>query len=362
MSTDRLWELAGPRVFARGVADALRERCNVLIPTLDARAPSRLGAGLKTFLEGGQQYVYISETNASASLDALRAGWGTGEGMTIPEYCKSLGSIALILVLHPAADFAAWADFMVRWQNVTRQIPTEERPCVVAIGHCPTAHRCRLRTEVALRIFEWDSVVTLADIESLALAEMHRDTARGTVRKVLARIVAEVAQSDASLATYLAKRPPAEIAWPQEAVKRWLSEQYRQELSVPDEIWTEGAVHSHPARITQSAVGQKAIRDWVWRAQASVLMPWSDVHRQRNLHCVSSRLILRNAFGEAVRSVEELELGEIYYQLTCTGPRDDAQRFFIRLRNLRNRIAHRDPLDMNELTTEIAFIEGFSPI
>ena len=362
MSADRLWELAGPRVFARGVENAVRERCNVVVPTLDGRAPSRLGAGLKAFLEGGQQYVCLAETDTAASLEALRVGWGTGEGTTIPDYCQSVGSLTLILVVNAGVDFATWADFMVRWQNGTRQIPAESRPCVVVIGQCPMSERSRLRADVALRITEWDGVVTLADIESLAMAEMRRDSATGTVRKVLARIVAEVAQGDASLATYLAGRPPAEIAWPQQAVKRWLADLHIQQLPVPDEIWVEGAVHRHPAQITQAAEGQKAIRDWVWRAQASVLMPWADVHRQRHLHCVRKRLILENAFGEAVGSVDELEIGEISHQLIRTGPYDDAQRFFFRLKKLRNRMAHRDPLNMNELTSDIAFIESFSPI
>ena len=359
MNDDDLWELAGPRIFARRVEDAMRERSNVLVPTLDGRAPKRLGSGLKSIFDAVQQYHRLSETSTEASLEALRAAWDTGEGSTICDYCKSIGSVTLILVVNSAASFPTWVDFMMRWQDVTRQIGHDAKPCLVVIGQCPASAKSRLRPDVALRIVDWEGVVTLADIESLALARISREVATGTLRRILARIVAEVSHGDVSLATYLAGRPPSEIAWPQESIRRWYQDSIKHQLCVPDEIWFDGSIHPHPASVAQTP---RVIRDWVWRAQSSILMPWADAHRQRHLGELSGRLALVNAFGEPVPTIDELEIGEIYHQLTAAGCRDDAQRFFARLREMRNRMAHRAPFSINELKSTIAFIESFTPI
>jgi len=208
-------------------------------------------------------------------------------------------------------------------------------------------------------VMDWDEVVTKADVESLVLSRMPKSTAQGTLRRVLARTISEVAHGDSTLALYLSERSPTEIALPRIAIETWYRdcvEKYS--ISLPREIWSEGIAQIHPAFVVSESDAQARVRNWVWRAQASVLLPWVDVHRHEHLKAISHLLSEQAGYGEPI-PVSELEVGNIHFQLSGRGGSSRYRELFNRLKSVRNRMAHRDPIGYTELSTVISYVEGF---
>jgi hypothetical protein len=358
MIGDALWELAGPRLFAAEVERALIERLNVFAHSSDARTLPVLASGLRLTL--GVKQHYLQEVQ----LDSWEGDWKTlrqyfeAPGETLEDYCANLGAMSFLLLARTGIAVSRLKELLDRWQHATRMLPKDSRPVLVLVGFCPSIEKAKVKGDVALRPIDWDGFLSLSDIEAFAWPRLKLSgrANHSVLRRMLARVVAEVSQGDADLAVFLCECRCDEIANPEIVVRRWFDRQRAE--TVPAEILVEGEWREHSAHALRSGRAKETIGERVWRAQAAELLPWVEVQRARLVGGLSNRLKLVDGQGNPVGNVRELEVGEVWFQLKEQGRHDQALTVFDRLREIRNKAAHGEVTSFARLVDTLDLLAG----
>ncbi|MDW8260950.1 MAG: hypothetical protein RMJ35_00345 [Phycisphaerales bacterium] len=181
-------------------------------------------------------------------------------------------------------------------------------------------------------------------------------------RKLGAALAAKIALWDPVVADFLLEHEFGELMRPDVPLQEYARLREWHNGSRPNdpmEAWAwgmmdivEGRWRLHPALLL-NGTDSAELRSRVWSAQVSVLMPMLEEERRSLIerHRRHLRLPYRTLWG-LVECAEDLELQHLSKILSAVPQVDPAtQKKARRLGRIRNRLAHLEPLDMNDLDT-----------
>jgi hypothetical protein len=286
--------------------------------------------------------------DVSALAQILEVGSG---GDSLEDLAQRVYSPMVLGVCENGQCAATWFRFLQQIQRVNRDQPLDHRLPIVVIGMMPSLVEDVGATEVGFRQFQWECCISSVDVEAFAMARIPESKASGVLKRVMARIVAEIAHSDVGLAAALCSLNPSDLVMPLEMLSSW--HKPGDELLV----WKDGTKSDHPSIVARRPHGREVIRGWVWEGQCAILLPWVERIRRRHISSLQPLLPERNDYGVGWR---EFEVGDIWWYLAETAPSSDAWTLFCILRDVRNKLAHLSPLNFNDMRNTISLVERLS--
>lgn len=339
-----LWELAGPRLLVRRIGEATGAGKSIVLVTQQAHKVPELGRQLASCLKRSEcPIVHIEPLSEDPIVDLLSIIPGVGEFKTMRTVFERLSDRTLVVA--PDKELSAWSEFMVRFQHAARSYSVIERPRIILVraGSLPVFD------EIILEYHEWDTVVSTPDIESLVQAWLPSKIATGVLRRVLVRTIVEICLSDVDLVREMCALSRGDIANPIGFLEEWGREHGPQIIP----IWIDGLQRSHVLKDLTANNFRRHVHNRLWKAQASVLLPWVEEQRQIFLPMLDKILPEKDNFG-VPRS--EFEIGPVCYWLKTRFPTHHLMPLFDRCRKIRNHMAHLGFFSFDELYADIAFI------
>lgn len=344
-----LWELAGPRLFVRRIGEATLAGKSIVLLTRQSHAVPALGQQLAGCLTRAEYPTsYVDPLSHEPIADLLAVIPGEIGPKTMRTVFERLADRTLVVA--PIANQSGWFDFMSRFQHAARSYPAMDRPRIIMVreGSAPVSD------DVAVEYHEWDLVVSSADIESLVQAWIPPKFADSVLRQVLVRTIVEIGLSDVDLVHDLCVLSRREVASPIGFLEGWA----RINGSHPDPIWIDGTVRDHVLKETTGDEFRRRVYHRLWKAQAKVLLPWVEEGRQTFLPKLYNVLPEMDDYG-VERS--DFEIGPICFWLRTRNPTNPYFPLFERFRKIRNHLAHLRFFPLDELTSDISFIEKYVP-
>ena len=204
--------------------------------------------------------------------------------------------------------------------------------------------------EVALVCHDFRGVVDTLDLFVFALWKARVGIKRREHRALLAHTVAQVAQWDCLLAEELLALPLDQALSPDGTLQQYARD--RGWTAETSRCWEMGTVDGPAERPTvHSALlevcgASRLVRQRVWAAQAAVLLPLVEercvdivTHYGRHLD-----LPIETENGRWVNDPLDLDVGQLAWYLDRNGKPQVLRKQVRRLRHVRNKLAHMEPL------------------
>jgi hypothetical protein len=351
------WQLPGPRRFLEQVEEDLRAGTNVVLLLPKDGVPD-LRAALRRHLS--DEWVWHStDTRQPDSPSAIVFR------ELVPDYpprelrnarslanCEAFTGYLVWLDGLNARNWGQWKSFLSEYEHACRARPQFGRSLFLA----PLVGELALdppETEICLRCREWRDVVGELDMMLFADVLLRRHSVPVRQRMLLATTIAKVALWDPELATRMAALAPRQILQPQAylqqiaAERGWTSETPRRwELGTENRVDGRDEVHS---ALLALGDGEGVLSRRLWSAQVSVLLPLVEERRRMLLPRLSRELGIVSESGcGAEDALLHLELGEIAQRLSARCADSRLRQRVIRLRNIRNALAHLEVLPPEE--------------
>ncbi len=366
------WRLPGPANYVEAVTASLRREINVALCLPD-------------YLLAGLPQAISREFEETRRWESLRAT-GTDEPGPVQLLSRSLnlppGVIrnAQTLCATPAFDgriiwlevpdeagWPAWREFLDEYQDACRLRDKPGRTvfCVALKGRLtldpPPAGEFLAR-------HYWQGCVGSLDITIFAAElfrqhPLNRQSKARLQKKATIAVAASLAQYDPLLVEWLALEP-LERLLDLPAVKTllrtfgqargWQSDQAQEwRTGMKDEVEGIERVHSAVLALNDQTT---EIEARIWSGQIGVLFPFIEEQRQIIIESAEdfSWTIGQVSNGETIRDEQELEINHIASQLESAPPAARwANQHLLRraqtLREIRNRLAHRKPIAIDQL-------------
>ena len=263
-------------------------------------------------------------------------------------------------------DLGAWSDwsrFLRAYSDACRNVDTLSRTVFVVllsgepvIGEVPE--------EVALVRCDFRGAVDTLDLFAFALQQLPASVKCREHRALLAHTVAQVAQWDSVLAERLLALPLAETLSPEGALRQYALD--RGWTADTPECWENGTVDGPTERPTvHSALlevcgASRSVRQRIWAAQAAVLLPLVE---ERRVGLVGRygrylELPIKTEDGKWVDDPLDLEVGLLAWYLDRPGNPWRLRKQVRRLRDVRNKLAHMEPLEPAQALHRMLFIDS----
>jgi len=195
------------------------------------------------------------------------------------------------------------------------------------------------------------------------------DLRPGIGSELASSVAAQLAGWDPDLCTLLAALSLDDLVEPLNILREYGRSRGWDALATKDDLqlWASGAMQQfrsldtlHPA---YSAVKNEhlRIRQLLWEAELSVLMPYIERERQLLLTTYSTLLTVPwvDAYGRVIADVFDLEIGHIEYQLSRRpGITREQLRQIADLKEARNSLSHLEPVPKVVLSRIIASDSG----
>ncbi len=390
MMDERIWALPGPRTL---IADAVLElnrhrHVSIVLPerlatdsvVTDALAVALYDEAPRTT---AIRRIY-SEPGSDSLLEVLsRALVFDDPPATIPEllcHHEVAGSVALVVANElTQSQQAELPNVLRRLERETKSIPGEQRVTFAVIGgrqHLPYFAGGE-STDVSLAAVWWWNRIARWDVAAHISAIDHTLRAEGRVLSdVRAETIVEVARWDLNLAETLAREwsgDPEDLRGHFDEAEGQVASALATDrcgaqpgVAVLD-LWDRGHIdgwhdlHSESAMNTTAASGR--LSRLVWAAQARIILPWIEQHREvvqcrTSLHLGDHRFqaALQDLFDPPLtdaslveigplKRIIEIRLGEADFNLRAAARR---------LYHARNELAHLRPLKFAELRELVA--------
>ena len=342
----RIWDLPGARRFIDAASDSLRRGSNLVL-RFPGPPPDGFDDALATAL--GSDLHFGSLTVTELPLDDLRARYSTDPAQiqTLADLCADERFQGRLVRLHGLnnRNWAPWSNFLSRYSEVGRSMPLIGRTLFVAplIGIpsdlLPTS-------DVALVNRDWDNVLDDVDILLLADDALRRRSIAPLLRSLLSTTIARVACGDFETASRLLGEDVGTMLCPTAFLQRVaIDKSWTAETPLSWTLGTQslsGVVH--PVRAALDTPPTEIHRR-VWSAQLSTLLPWIESRRYEtvNNHLFEVNRQIRLS-GDPEVDPYELEVGELAKLFSQRGADRRVRRTLNHLRNVRNRLAHRQHL------------------
>ena len=303
MSFPRAWaRLPGPADFLDTVLEDLADRISVLAGLPDELQSATLAVEIADLVKhrrlGRWEAVRSAEAHTMVPSDSMARRFDGGNGG---------GSVLWIDATGTDLAATAWADYARR----LAEFPDMPRLCVAMNAAC--AEACG--EDKRLRRRRWRDFVTPLDARALVERLGRRSGHRPAHIVLRSALVAELAGTDLAYAERLSRYP------------------LRRLLETSD----------HP-------------RERIWAAQVAVLLPLVERERLYLLDARRSfwRLPHTRMDGTEIRSLEDLEIGDMAAQARLNGPLIVERERLNWLRRVRNRLAHNEVVPWGTLTSPAA--------
>ena len=363
-----IWSLPGPSAFVDDIEDAVRDGASVI-----ARFPSEVPSGLERELKGRLHSLF-----EWTSIDAYQAGSGPLTFM-LQQICpgvsafeaSSITELAVTdsfqgrLVWIEKIDSGMWPDwsrFLRVYSDACRNVDILNRTVFIVLlsGEAVTGD---VPEEVALVHCDFRGTVDTLDLFIFAIRQVPASVRCREHRALLAHTVAQVAQWDSLLAEQLLALPLAEALSPEGALRQYALD--RGWTVETPECWEKGTVDGPTERPTvHSALLEvcgksRLVRQRIWAAQAAVLLPLVE---ERRIGLVSRygrylELPIKTEDGRWVDDPLDLEVGHLASYLDRPGSPWRLRKQVRRLRDVRNKLAHMEPLEPAQALHRMLFID-----
>jgi hypothetical protein len=351
----RFWSMPGPVAFIDEVLEAAAEGLNVAIAMPSGGSAGFEAALLDRLRQRVVESMWVAGDAAPAAeiaraMGIPEAGAGIDELFGDPRF--SDGTTICIQGLTEAM-LPQWRRFIADYDDLSKDRPVGERPVMITVLEGMDLPD-EVREAVTFRGLRWLGRASELDFTQYVLERLEYAPDNEGGRLLAAMIVAKVALGDVELAEDLASRVLDEI-WAPEPVLRdaagkrgWLKGTHRH--------WTKGTVYRvdgrdevHSALMVLDDPGC-VVRSRVWAAQAAMLLP--AIERERRKLVSRARNWLKPPFylldGESVADADDLEIGPLEYQLRRGKAPAELVRRAADLKELRNKLAHMEPLTVEE--------------
>lgn len=357
------YALPGPARMLGRITDALdaRRSCIVVMPTAGVRditgAIESATAETLGWLHGDPECIDAPFESIARTVGLEDEHAFESSPELLAEHPDLAGRAFLVRDI-PLHAWPGWERFLRRVEPRIRGRDAWQRPlfCCVVRGLPPD----RLpREEVALAVIPWDDAFTKTD--ALLWASMlAADLDEGRLaRRVRAAVTAELALWDVDLAERLIRLSLAELLQPDEALRatrdsyQWSgSSEARWESGQRQRF--DGVDTRHSADLRRAGDADE-VRRRIWRGQVATLFPFVEEQRQRLVRRYAGRLRPVTAEnGERVKP-QDLEIGQICWQLVSNGGARimlEEQQVIRRLRDVRNDLAHLRTVSAEQLADE----------
>lgn len=348
------WGLPGPASFVRQICKSLANGRNVAL-RIPASSPENLKNSLQlaTQDQWGWRDVHVVPTSTAPVLAVALQLIGAPPPVGVSPYAFLANRIDLhgcILWIDgiDASSAKDWRDFLLEYEHACRDLPEANRGLCIAVFEGDVAIDAPSE-EIALCSLAWDGWVSDLDMllysSRLVIAE-HGDAPQVPL---ISACIARLANADPIVASVLASEAPevvfsplpvlrelgASRGWNETTVVRW-------ENGTQNTVSGRARIHSAFLAVLGTA---SEIDRRIWCAQASVILPLLEERRVALIqkHRRFIRLPIMTNFGP-IESLEDVELGPLSWQLHTNGADHNAQRLARKLKDVRNRLSHLQPL------------------
>ena len=353
----RLWDLPGARRFVDSICNPLRGGSSVVV-VFPGSVPDGFETAVTTnlgdILDIGKLTCTASPLRDLAQRYATNPDHITG----LPDLCDDSGFQGRLVKLHglDASIWPTWRDFLRRYAEASRLQPLLGRSLFLVLlsGFPPPEPP---PAEIALAVYAWDGVLDDIDLILFAAERLREREDNALLRSLLATTVARVAAWDFDAAAAMVAEDNGTIMNPHELLRAMAADKSWAEDTPLD--WRIGTASkagvAHPARAVLDEAHAELDRR-LWSAQLSVLLPWIEMRRHStvadNLYEVKRHM---RADGDGQGDPFALELGDLARLFDRRGVDRQVRKTVRRLRDVRNKLAHRRSVPHSAVLDLIAF-------
>ena len=255
------------------------------------------------------------------------------------------------------ANWPEWRTFLSEFEAASRARPEIVRSVLVLILRSPNEGSLPAN-EVALQSLSWRGRVGEFDILLHCADRLEGSRQKHSRRRLLAHCAARVALWDLDLADRLLAERPERVIEPWDVLRSIARERLWQN-GTPC-TWRDGTMQEFDGieethSVYLVGIGDTTkVRRRLWSAQAAVLLPLLEERRQALIPRTSRYLSppFQTVTGEAIADLAELEIGQICYFLHRDGADHGLKRTFRFLRDVRNALAHLEPISAQEALSD----------
>ncbi|MGI5861121.1 MAG: hypothetical protein ACOX6T_03580 [Myxococcales bacterium] len=344
------WELPGPSSFAAEIDRLVQAGESVAVVF-----PPGTPAGLRSLLVAraradGRCWYQLRPGNeqpieALADLVGAPVPCGTHAAR---ELAHELCATAIWIEGLSEDRAKPWVELLTDFARAARSEPAGTTGSLLLVVGPETA----VRAEIGLRVLKWRGRLRYED----ALIHLADFSESGSVEERLRLAIAvELAGWDLELARQLAERSLAELLRPtrilqEEARARgWRRPGTRDRWAVGWSDQWRGSPFDHPAALALEEREQE-ITQRVWNAELTVLFPLIEERRCALLPQLRPflRAPIETPTGR-IETVEDLEIGQIWYQVRHSRLSAATKTRIMGLANMRRALAHVEPIDPKDL-------------
>jgi len=354
------WSLPGPQRFVAQICSEIRIGKNVLLSV-----PDLFPDGLRKAIRESRELrdLHWHSLTVSASEHRQPLDWLWEEFVFADDDPGQTRSVEQLLGRDELSGMVVWVDglapscagtlpaFFERFSQVLNGIAVFKRLqlcCVV-----PLSSAGSFSANVCCAIIDSTSYVGPIDALTFATTLIEEKAFSVLEAQVAASVVANLALWDEELAIALAQEQLETILCPMSWLKGWCRTKEWSATLNSDDLRHKGLltifdgqpkVHSAIAAVRDEA---NVVDARVWRGQAGVLLPFIEERRRDLLEYFRNAILLpfRTQFGE-IMDVNDLEIGHLHSMFGRSHRIDsDAQALIRVLREMRNKLAHFNPVD-----------------
>ena len=361
-----IWSLPGPSSFVENIENSLRDGSNVIV-----KFPIDIPEGLEHELRKRlySQFIWNHIDVSDSSLNPLAF---LHQKISPDVSALKISNIAeladntsfqgrLIWVENIDNEmWSEWSTFLRAYSDACRNVDLVNRTVFIVLLS-KGAITSKITKEVALVSYDFRGVVDMLDLFVLALQEAPAGNKDREHRALLAHTVAQVAQWDTFLAGELLALPLEEALSPENILRQYAL--VRGWTSETPSCWENGTQDGAPEKpVVHSALleirgDSRIVRQRIWAAQAAVLLPL--VEEQRiSLISKNSRYLnlpIKTDDGRQIEDPLDLDIGQLAWHLDRRDKPKVLRKKVRRLRLVRNKLAHMEPLKPNEVLSMVLF-------
>lgn len=357
------WQLPGPSSYVEKIHYDLTD-CKNVVAVLTRITPDGLHDRLQDSVEGsglGWSRVYERPGPGSpAQWLAARFGeklspWATPVDMRDNQ--AFAGTTFVVDLPDDPAVLGDWAAFMQQYAQACGGVDNYMVPRLLAFWPGPDFLPV---SDMRLSVHHWSGVLDSTDIHLLAALKMRRAHLSPLARNLSAALAAKVSGGDPLLCEQLCLMSLAEMMLPHNCLRKYAEEMGWDPTELASEhrgtlVRVDNTVREHPALLATQR-RDKEVEALVWSAQVGVLMPLIEERRQEIIGRLEGSLVRQENLrpGHTSREVDDLEIGQIHYQINNLAshvPRNIKEQVG-RLRRVRDSLAHREALPAEFLLDE----------
>jgi hypothetical protein len=360
---DRVWfQLPGPAGFIESVAVSVDSGRNVVVSAPHALTDSLRDALRHRLASGSRAWYHLASPIGGSHnpVEVIRQSCvGVDDRDSVLDVatlsrCPSFSSY-IIWVEPTSCSAARWREFIPDYAQACRVRDEVDRAVFCLLLHDPEIHST-LREEVTLSLHTWDGQLSGLDVWAFVRHRRQTSGLHPWFDYLAGSLIAELAAFDMTLAEFLSSRDLTELLSPMPLLVEYAHRCEWKGTHCRHPSWAEGQIgrtdHGMMIHLALSALdgNRDAVDRRIWQSQVRVLFPLLEEMRLW-LVPEASRLIrppfvsLIKGQQVVINSVDDLELGQLEYQLSST-------RLYPRvhcLAEMRRNLAHIRPVPANSL-------------